>query len=257
MLDIQRASIFKRIFAFILDFILMVIVATGVGLLISKIVNFDEQYEKFVAVYDYYDEKYDIDLLGKTDKYDDLNEEEQKAYDERLNQANLEWSTDATSQKQIYLVFNLTLIIITISLLVSVLILEFVVPLFLKDGQTIGKKIFSICIVKNNCVKMTNFQLFVRSIIGKYTIEIMIPVLIVIAIAFGAMGIIGLIVLALMLIVQIVLLFGTKNHTVIHDAFAYTIVVDKESQKIFANEEEMIKYKQKLHEEEVRRIKSY
>jgi hypothetical protein len=32
----------------------------------------------------------------------------------------------------------------------------------------------------------------------------------------------------------------------IHDAMAYTVVVDKESQMIFNNEEELIKYKQEV-----------
>lgn len=257
MLDIQQASVLKRISASLLDFILIIILAVGTGWLISVVTNYDAHTAKIQEYYDYYDEKYDIDLQGKTDKYENLTEEEKKAYDERLEQANLEYANDKEAVKEFNLVINLTLVIISIGLLFGIGISEFVIPLFLKNGQTIGKKIFSICVIKNNGVKMSVFQLFVRTLIGKYVIETMIPALLAVAILFGFINIIGTIVIIGILLTQIVLLFVTKNHTLIHDAFAYTVVVDKESQKIFANEEEQIKYKQKLHEESVMRDKTY
>ena len=71
----------------------------------------------------------------------------------------------------------------------------------------------------------------------------MIPILLALAIVFGFIGIAGTIVIGGLLLVQIVLLFATKNRTLIHDAFAYTVVVDKESQKIFNTSEERIKYR--------------
>lgn len=257
MLDIQRASLLKRLSAALLDFILLLILSVGAGWLTSLISNYDEHINKVEEYYNYYNEKYDIDLLGTSDKYKDLNEDEQRAYDERYQQANEEYSHDKEAIKEFSLVMNLSLIIVSIGVFFGVFISEFIIPLFLKNGQTVGKKVFSICVIKNNCVKMSNFQLFVRTIIGKYTIELMIPILLTLAILFGIVDIIGTIVIIGILITQIILLFATKNHTVIHDAFAFTVVVDYASQKIFENEQEMINYKTKLHEEEVKRIKTY
>ena len=145
----------------------------------------------------------------------------------------------------------------SIGVFFGIIVSEFIIPLFLKNGQTVGKKVFSVGVIKNNCVKMSTFQLFVRTIIGKYTIETMIPILLIIAIIFGIVDIVGTIVILGLLVTQIILLFATKNHTLIHDTFAYTVVVDLPSQMTFDNEDELIKYKTKLHEEEVNRIKTY
>jgi hypothetical protein len=42
------------------------------------------------------------------------------------------------------------------------------------------------------------------------------------------------------------MIITNKNNALIHDIIAYTVVVDKESQLIFENEDELIKYKQKI-----------
>lgn len=257
MLDIQRASILKRISAALLDFVLIMIISVGVGWLTSIICNYDYHMDKIQGYYEYYNEKYDIDLLGTSDKYKDLSEEEQEAYDERYKAANEEYSHDEEAIKEFSLIINLSLIIISMGILFAVLITEFAIPLLLKNGQTVGKKVFAIGLVKNNCVKISTFQLFVRSIIGIYTIELMIPILLVFMILFGVLNIVGTIVILGLLVTQIILLFATKNHTLIHDTFAYTVVVDIASQKIFDNENDLIKYKEKLHEEEVKKIKTY
>ena len=257
MLDIQRASLLKRLSAALLDFILLLILSVGAGWLTSVICNYDSHIKKIEEYYEYYNEKYDIDLLGTSDKYKDLNEEEQKAYDERYQQANEEYANDKEAIKEFSLVINLSILVVSIGVFFGIFISEFIIPLFLKNGQTIGKKVFSVGVIKNNCVKMSTFQLFVRTIIGKYTIEAMIPILLIIAIIFGIVDIVGTIVILGMLITQIILLFATRNHTLIHDAFAYTVVVDLPSQMTFDNEDELIKYKTKLHEEEVNRIKTY
>ncbi len=257
MFDIERASILKRISAALLDFILVLILSVGFGFFVSWISNYDEHLNNINEYYEYYNAKYDIDLLGTSDKYDNLNEEEKEAYDERYKQANLEYQNDKEAMKEFNLVMNLSIVIISIGLFFGIFITEFIIPLFFKNGQTVGKKIFSICIIKNDGVKVSNVQLFARTVIGKYVIETMIPVLLVFAIAFGFIGLAGTIVIIGLLLIQIVLLFATKNRTLIHDAFAYTVVVDKESQKIFNSVEEKIKYKEKLHEEEVSKQKAY
>ncbi len=257
MLDIERASILKRIAASLLDFILVLILSVGAAWLISLITNYNEHIDNVNEYYDYYNEKYDIDLLGTSDKYKDLTEEEQEAYDERLEQANLEYANDKEAIKEFNLVINLSIMIISVGLFFGIFITEFIIPLIFKNGQTVGKKIFSICVIKNDGVKVSTVQLFARTVIGKYVVETMIPVLLALAIVFGFIGIAGTIVIGGLLLVQIVLLFATKNRTLIHDAFAYTVVVDKESQKIFNTNEERIKYREKLHEEEVNREKTY
>ena len=75
--------------------------------------------------------------------------------------------------------------------------------------------------------------LFVRAILGKYTIGTMVPILMVLALMLGAPPIMPLSVLLLVLLLQIVFLITTKTNSLIHDSLASTVVVDFQSQMIF------------------------
>ena len=104
-----------------------------------------------------------------------------------------------------------------------------------------------------NGVKIRPEGLFVRTILGKYTIETMIPVLIAIMAFFNILNI-GFIVLALgLIILQIALLLLTQHHTPIHEVLSKTITVDLTTQKIFNTEQELVEYKAQLAKEEAER----
>ena len=127
------------------------------------------------------------------------------------------------------------------------------VPIKLGNGQTLGKKIFGIAVMRTDSVKVTAPLLFIRTILGKFTIETMIPVLICIMIFFNMIGIVGMLILGLILLVQIILMITTHTNSCIHDVLAKTVAVDMQSQLIFENEEELMNYKNKIHAEKVAR----
>ena len=151
----------------------------------------------------------------------------------------------------------MSLALITVGLLIGVAVVEFVIPLCLKNGQTVGKKIFGLCLVKNDSVKINNMMLFIRAFLGKFTIETMIPVYILLLIIFGNAGLIGTVILFLILIIQIILSFATTNKTLIHDLMAGTVVVDMSSQMIFESEEAMIEFKQDFYKKEAENKKYF
>ena len=126
---------------------------------------------------------------------------------------------------------------------------EFVIPLMLKNGQTIGKKVFGIGVMREDGVKVTAPLMFIRALLGKYTIETMVPIYLFILIQFGLMGIIAYVIIALVLITQVVAVCATHTHSAIHDKFSRTVTVDFQSQKIFDSVEEMLEYKQRIHAE--------
>ncbi len=251
MVSTQKASLLKRASAFLLDAILMSILITGFSFLISKATNYDYYKNKVQSYYDFYSEKYGISFNLTNEEKNNLSEEEKEKY----NQASIEMNSNEEMVDAYTKTTNLILIIITGSILASVVILEFIVPLFLKDGQTVGKKIFSICLMKNNAVKISTLQLFARSVIGKGVIEMMIPALIFVMAFYGIIGIYGTLIVLVFIVVQIVLLFATRNKTMLHDILAVTVVVDKMSQQIFNTEKEMLDYKIEKHNEEVRKTK--
>ena len=251
--DIQPASVLKRISAFILDIILLATVAVGVAFLVATILKVDSHQQALQDKYDYYEATYNVKFDLTQEEIDALSEEERAHYDE-VEQI---LQNDEELIKEYNLVINLTLITVITGALIAVLILEFIIPLIFKNGQTIGKKVFSLIVAKTNSVKISSVQLFVRTIFGKFLIEMMIPIYIIVALFFGTAGRIWLFFLGGLAILQIVLLVATKNHTVIHDAISFCVVCDKQTQKLFASEDELIKYKEKVHSEEVAKTHVY
>ena len=129
---------------------------------------------------------------------------------------------------------------LSLSLFFAFLIWEFIIPLFLHDGTTVGKKIFGLCVMRTNCVKINGLSLFIRAILGKYTIETMIPAYLIMMVFMGSIGIVAPIVVCGILVFQLILLFSTKKNQLIHCILSDTCVVDYASQMIYENEEALL-----------------
>ena len=116
-------------------------------------------------------------------------------------------------------------------------------------SRTVGKRIFSLGLIRTDSVRVNSMQLFARALLGKFTIETMIPVYIAMMIFFGNMGMIGTLVLMALARTQVVLLIATRNNARIHDLLAGTIVVDIASQTVFRDTEELLEYTKRIHAE--------
>lgn len=242
--DIQKASIWKRFAAALLDFILIATIAVGMAALISLITGYDRANDRLNEIYAEYEEKYDID---RTKSVDSLTEEEIKRYEE----ADRAISQDEEAISAYSLVMNLTLVITSLGILSAVMTGEFIIPLILKNGQTVGKKVFGIGVMMTGGTKIKTVALFIRAVLGKYTVETMIPVLIIIMIYFGGIGILGVIILGLIVLLQLILMAATSNNSPIHDLISDTVVIDMSSQRIFDSESELIECEKKIHAESV------
>ncbi len=243
--DLQKANMWKRISAFLFDLILFFILVVGAAFAISAIVDYNAQIEKVDAIQTKYEKQYDINLTPTQEEMDKFTKEERATYDE----ARAALRKDTAYQHILAFMFNLTLIITTFSILIAYLILEFIIPLIFGNGQTLGKKIFGIALMRIDGVKLTPVQLFVRTILGKYTVETMIPVTMGITILLGTGTALSILVPIGILLVQVVLIFATPTHALIHDKFAGTVAVDMASQVIFDSVEDLNEYKKRLHEE--------
>ena len=240
--DLQKASLLKRASAYLLDIILLVILVAGFAALISEIVDYDSRSTALDEYYAYYEAKYNVDFDMSAEEFANMTEAELQKYEAAYNAL----ITDTEAMQAFSMLVNLTLIITSFSILFSYVLLEFVVPLIFGNGQTVGKRIFGIAVMRTSGIKTNGVCLFIRTILGKYTIETMIPVLMALMIYFGTIGAIGLFILVLIPLVQIILLFANKKHAQIHDLLADTVAVDMASQMIFENEAAMIAYKNKV-----------
>lgn len=250
--DLQKASLWKRISAFLFDIIMLFVVAVGMALVVSVVIGYDKQMDKAKAYQTEYESKYGIDINISTEDYNNLSEDERVKYDE----AEEAFSNDGRVLKVYDMMFNMSLIIVTLGFLLAYLILEWIVPFIFKDGRTLGKKFFGLGVIRTNSVRAKPSVLFVRMLLGKFTIETMVPVYLLVMMFFGVLNVaIGLFVVLGILILQIVVMCATKTNSAIHDLLSDTVVVDMSTQMVFESEEAMIEYKKRIHAEEASRAK--
>lgn len=243
--DIQKAGFWKRLSAWFLDVILVLILSVGMALVLGSVLHFNDHYDAMVSISQKYAQEAGISFDLTQEEYAALPEAERAI----LDAAYEKFTQDEEAVYAYNMVVNLSLMVASLSIFLSYLALEFFVPMFFKNGQTVGKKVFGLAVVRVNCVKVDGVCLFIRSILGKYTIETMVPVMLVIMVVWNILGIVGPIVIALLGLLQLILLFATQNHSLIHDCLANTVVVDLHSQMIFGNESELIDYKKRIHED--------
>ena len=240
--DVQKASMWKRISAWLLDIILLAVLAVGLGALISYVTGYDSYNQQLLASYDKYETQYGVEFEVTQEQWEAMTQEQQ----DRYNEAYEALVADQEAMYAYNMVINLMLVSVSVSVLFAYLVLEFAVPLLLKNGQTLRKKVFSLALMRSDGVRITPFMLFVRTVLGKYTIETMIPVLVALMIFFGTIGLIGPTIVLILLVIQLILLAVSRNNTAIHDFIAHTVVVDLSSQLIFDTPEDLVAYKQKI-----------
>ena len=247
--DLKKASTWKRVSAFLFYAILLGIAVAGFAFLFSTIFGFDKHNTALNEAYAKYEAEYGIVFDITEEEYLAKSKAELDAY----NTAYTALTRDEEAMYSYNMVVNLAMVISTLAILLAFAVLEFVVPVKLGNGQTLGKKIFGIAVMRTDGVKVTAPLMFIRTILGKFTIETMIPMLIGVMIFFNMIGIIGILILGLILLLQIILMIATYTNSCIHDVLAKTVTVDFASQMIFETEEEMIAYKNKMHAEKVAR----
>lgn len=243
--NLQKANMWKRIAAWILDIILTAVLAVGFGMILSAVLDYDGYNAKLQACYERYETQYGVVFDISQEEYDTKTEEEKTLYDE----AYLALISDDQVLHAYNMTVSLSLIITTFAILLGVLAMEFVVPLCLKNGQTVGKKAFGLGTVRYDGVRINTLQLFVRALLGKYTIETMIPVYIILMFHWNTMGMTGTVVLLGLAAAQLLCLGITKDNSAIHDKLAGTVVVDLASQKVFGSTEELVEYTKRIHAE--------
>ena len=240
--DLQRASMWKRISAWLLDAILLCIIATLMAFVLAAVSNYDSYSEQLDARYTYFEEQYGVSRNLTQDQVNAMTDEER---------ANLTAASDAIAadEEALYaynMMLQLIIIMTSFGILLGYVVLEFAVPMVLGNGQTIGKKVFSLGVMQQNGVRVNGVCMFIRTVLGKYAIETMIPVMMVLMLFFGTIGTVGWIIVGAIGIVQVALLITTRERCMIHDKLANTVTVDLPSQMIFKTPEDQIAYKEKV-----------
>ena len=247
MLDTQRAGMWKRLSAALFDGIILFTVIVGMALLLSALLHYDTHVQRMDELESKYTAEYGINFDITAEELKALSEEELEAY----RAADAAYSQDPDVIYTYNMMISLAFVIVTFAILLGYLLWEFLIPLLLKNGQTVGKKLFGIGVMRVDGVRLPPVLLFARTVLGKFTIGTMIPVYVIIMIIFGRLGMFGTVIIGALLLVQAILFFGTRDHTPIHDKLAGTVTVDLASQMIFESPEALLEYKKRIHAESV------
>ena len=254
--DLQKASLWKRISAFLFDIIIFAILAVGIAALMSFALDYDRHM-------DFIEERKNVHIAMCEDKYQEMHgercefdvsiayEEMSEGQKEIYDMVDEALSKDSDLAYTYVLLLNYTLVMTVVSAIISYSILEFAIPMVFKNGQTLGKKIFGIGVIRTNTVKASPLVLFIRMLFGKCTIETLMPVFILIMMFFGIIGIVGPIVLLGLVVLELISVCVTRTNSTIHDLISDTVVVDLTTQMVFESEQALIDYKKKIHEQEV------
>ena len=247
--DLQKASLLKRASAFLLDVILLAVLVTGLAFLISTATGYDGYTQQMNDIEKEYEARFDVSFDLTEQAYNELTEE-QKA---QVNKAYAAYTADERVVYAYDMMVSLILLTTSLSILGAYLVLEFILPLVFGNGQTVGKKIFGIGLMHIEGVRITGKQVFIRSVLGKYSVELMLPIYILIMTFTGGLGMVGWVLLASLLLAQIVCLIITRTNAPIHDIFASTVAVDLISQRIFEDIEDRDNYIKAIHAERAAR----
>ena len=245
MYDLQKASMWKRISAALCDFIALGTVVVGMLLLLSALLGYDGHAARLEEISESYEAELGVDFDLAESDYEKLTDAEKEKYKLAIDA----FSKDPDANYVYNLLVNLTFVMVTFSILIAFILLELIVPLLFGNGQTLGKKVFGVAVMREDGVKLAPMLLFVRAILGKYTVETMIPTLIIIMIYWDMIGILGTILLLGILALQLIMLSAGNTRQVLHDRLSHTVVVDYASQMIFDSPEAMLAYKQRIHAE--------
>ena len=240
--DLQRASMWKRISAWLLDAILLCIVATLMAFLLSAVLNYDGYSAQLDARYAYFEEQYGVTRDLTQAQVDAMSPEELA----NLEAASAAIAADEEALYAYNMMIQLIIIMTSFGILLAYIVLEFTVPMVLGNGQTIGKKVFALGVMQQSGVRVNGVCMFIRTVLGKYATETMIPVMMVLMLFFGTVGEVGWLIVGAIGIAQVVLLATTKERCMIHDKLANTVTVDLPSQMIFNTQAELIAYKEKV-----------
>lgn len=253
MLDFYKANPLKRLAAYVIDLILLVAITAGVVVGMCSAMDYDSYEAQFQAYCDQYSEQFDTDLSVPRTEVQSYSEEQQKNYYDALDALNQD--KDAL---KVYTRMGMTVIAaLTAGIFLGYLILELIIPLILKNGQTVGKKIMGLCVMHKHHVRVSALQIILRTIVGKCLIETLIFVWLLLLKHYGILGTTASLIMSVIAMIQGFLVLMSQANCGIHDKLFNTVVADFKQQYIFDTIDERIDYEEAYEAELARREAAY
>lgn len=127
---------------------------------------------------------------------------------------------------------------IIICLGISTTIFFLIIPLCFKNGETLGKLMFKLCLANKLGYQYSKIQLIPRFLLAMVIIVVLYFVI--------GTNLISLGILTSIALISYGLIVFTKHHQALHDYVAGTVVVDKVHSEIYKNYDDAIRFKESI-----------
>ena len=144
--DLQKASMWKRISAFLFDGILLSVITVLIAWGLSALLGYDGYNQIVNDSYEKYSQEFQVDLRMTLTEYEALSPEETQRVDDAFAALN----ADAKALRAHQMMLQLSVLIVSLGFFFAYVVWEFFIPLKLGDGQTAGKKIFGLGLMKTD-----------------------------------------------------------------------------------------------------------
>jgi hypothetical protein len=125
VLDLQRAGMWKRLSAALFDAIILFTVIIGMALLLSTVLDYDGYVTRLDELEKQYGETFGVDLNITAEEMEKLSQEELAVYEA----ADKAFGADPDVVYTYNMMLSMAVVIVTFSILLGYLLLEFLVPL--------------------------------------------------------------------------------------------------------------------------------
>jgi len=223
----NRHPFLKRAFAGAIDVLLIAILTVFIAMPMSKLTGFESARADVGAVSARIKEESGISADLTPQEYQNLTDEQIQKYEAGW----IEYFNEEENIRTYNRMVVGSYLTVLGSILVAVLILELAIPLFLGDGQTLGKKMMGLVVIRMSGEQVDTLGIIARALLGKYLVEIAVPVFTVLAIYNGnSSGRSSFMIVGLFL-AQAACMGLTRERRLIHDFLSGTRVVAAESEE--------------------------
>ena len=220
------APLKKRIPAALIDALLVLLVTALLVWGLGALANYSAKIDRISEITTQYELSHQVNFSITEEVYQSLPAEERARYDlaidaMRRDPAMVDAYGDLTGS---------ALWIVALSFFVALLGLEILLPLSFKKRGTLGKQLLGLSLAQADLTPVRTSTLLGRVLIGKYLIETMLPVLVLIMTAFEVIELpwIGILLLTLFALVQVLVIAGTRLHVPVHSLISGTVTVQNE-----------------------------
>lgn len=222
----EKHPFMKRAFAGAIDVLLIAILTVFIAMPMSSLTGYKQARADVDSMLSSMEQAYGVRFNLTPQELQNLTEEQSRQYEAAF--ARFAGSEeDVKNYNRMVLGSYMTVLG---SVLVAVLILELGIPLILKNGQTLGKKLMGLVVIKMEGSPADALGIIARAVLGKYLVEIAVPVFTILAIYNGNAGGRSSLMIMGLFLVQAACMGLTKERRLIHDFLSGTRVVAEDSE---------------------------